>query len=347
MALLAVLVGGCTGGVTPKPTEGECDTDDQDTDDDVIDDDYCYPRLVITAQSACTGNSGGNAVNCFFVLDGVIQEPDHPELASFTCISGDPCGMDEDTIYCTADYTADLYHPAEEVVGLGGDMDEICQEAADHTAGGQFFDETTTYETLADEIQTDLNGECAELLITVEAGGDCDSFANAEIGDTGMDAAPVEDVAEVLDATLTFVIDPTKSTLAIRSANQTWDSTTLEGALFALESPARYTAGYAFGGRITVDGSEIRNTWASFDTEITVDPGTGTFTISSGDLDGIGWSGVQVSNNAALSYGLLPSEGATGTFDMEEGEWTLSFAQNVTGGRRVVVEMAGQLESPL
>lgn len=334
--VLTCSLSACNGGDPSFPSKVDCEASEIE----------CFPRLVITAGAACSGQVGGVPASCF-VVDGngaITNTNNIDELEDFTCLQGDPCAMATGAEFCAAAYPVDAFTPDEEAVGVGS-ADSVCLTDAALAASLQLYD-TRTYDDVADYIEDEVELSCnAYFDVLVKAACDED-FTEAEILDTGFEAAAPEELEAVYVPDLIFHIDPATSSLSIEGSNQVVDTTPLNGALYAIGSPTRFAMGVAFGGRITVEGTEVKKTWGMFNVTMNVDASSGTFSVSAEDLQGISWWGRNAANDAVITFSSTPTEAVTGTFDLQEGEWSLSFEEEV-GSRTVQIEMSGMLQSAI
>ena len=356
-ALLS-LVMGCTDGTEGKSV-GPVDCCGGDTDAECIEFD-CRPKIIIPNRAACDGfNTGGSEGACLGI-DGQmhITTPNNDFLEMFTCVEGDPCALahsNPDQAYCWLVIDEEYHPPA---TAEGGPTPEVaCDEAWDNAGNDIVFQDDTVSE-IRNEITDIAATTCGTAFFTIiestcesaedsDSDVDTDAVGEAEFSDdTGLSNLSQQGIVETYDPGYIFYVDPLESSISIRSANETWDSSSLEGFLLGIGSPARYLFGAVFGGRITVDGSEYRKTWAMFDSDLYLIAEAGDLIIPEDQLNKISWQGVRVSDSEFLAYEISPNDGADGGYDLGMGTWYLSFSQNLAGGRRVEVDLAGSIIEP-
>jgi hypothetical protein len=311
----------------------------------------CVSVLTINAGEACSGSVAGVETGCFFIQDHAIYDGAglHPALGGFYCESAaDPCTLSPEVIYCSRPLSGSYFTPPQYT--SGADPEEACELAAAPVGANQPLDlyELLTPAELAANISSAVESTCEGFDVSVAA--EC-SLPGATFNaqdpagqDTGLAALEQSELIANYDPDMVFWIDPATSKIRIRGANGAWSEAPLVGELLATQTPARFLLGAAFGGQMTVEGALWRNTWATFNTAIDVNPGSGVFTIPASESDAIVWAGTPPSG-VRQAFAIAPANAASGTFSVANGTWTLNYAQNLPGGRRAVLSLGGFLQS--
>jgi hypothetical protein len=112
--------------------------------------------------------------------------------------------------------------------------------------------------------------------------------------------------------------------------------------IYAAEPPARFLAGFAKGGVVTV-GSEVwRGTSVGFNSAMLVDVANDELTIDGGQLDAIWWVGYKSSVDKWFSYDISPIDDAGGEI-LGNHTWWVAYEQ-IAGPYRVSVYIEGAWE---
>jgi hypothetical protein len=136
-----------------------------------------------------------------------------------------------------------------------------------------------------------------------------------------------------------FIIDGDLSLFTISNGQQS-DYTYIRGGMFASAASSQILRGGAYGiSSITWNSSTITGLEAGFSLPVDIDYDAGTITVQEDGLPETWFSG-NVSVSTAVTVQVYSDEGATGTLDLGEDEWSLEINETGTFGD-VTIYLAG------
>jgi hypothetical protein len=345
------LVVGCTAGDSDKDdlaNDGE--TDDTDDGAAALVDAYrccatCFPEISFLPNQDCVFEEG----------IGTFHEVEVPGFGTVPCEQAGGSGPWVCTFQLLNPLTQGVTHQfgCAEIEAIVCDVQDAFDPELESVDGpnacaqfhvahlDEFFGVQATFDAFDDAVDE----LCDENLHPgLNPGCSSNNATPINLAEHNLDECPPSRTTSQSGATIdyTLVIDDTDSWFRVFDGSTPLIDTPLVGALFAGTAPNRLLSGVALGDNTTFGGITWSNVSVGFVADIDLDLVNNTIDIDSSDIDGIWWSGVKSTTSTRQAWDVAPSQGASGTFNLGTGLWSLNYSQS-TGIGTAYVQLKGSI----